>query len=419
METPNFMGMKKDELVAFLKKYPAKTSGNKPELIQRAKDYFATKGPPKEEEECEAASSDPEILQNLQKKRKIFSSGKLTWLDISSFPKGTIPKIEDEVIATFFTNCEFQFGEEIIESGTVKPTSKGKEMYLSPKIQFCEFAKDKNTVLFRCNIGASMKQEFRFPEVAICDGQFTATKCTCVQKNGGRCSHIAALMYLIQEVSFGATPRLELASTSKPQYWGHGTKTEKNPQPVQSANYNKRFKPDKYVHFDPRPPHLRSTSKEEINSFIVDNQISSMNHRFLSNWDSVFQISYENYEVTEERKEIIQDLKIQWLSNMFESLERFGNDDLTNDSAFHITGTEDQSNNDKWFSERKYRITASVFQDFAGNCIGFIKKFWESTKVPETKSILYGRSHEKDAIEAFEKKFNCSVTKCGLFVSKT
>ena len=419
METPNFIGMKKEELVAFLKKYPAKTSGNKPELIQRAKDYFATKGPPKEKEECEAEKSDPEILQNLQKKRKIFDNGKLTWLDISVFPKGLIPKIDDEVIASYFTNCDFQFGTEVVESGTKKPTTKGRDLYLSPKVQLCEFAKGKKTVLFRCTIGASMKNEFRYPEIAFSDGQFTTTKCTCVQKNGGRCCHIAALMYLVQEVSFGATPRIELATTSKPQYWGHGTKTEKTPQPVQFANYNKHFKPDKYVHFDPRPAHLRSTSTSEINSFIRDNQISSMNHGFLSNWDSVFQISYEDYEVTAERKEVIQHLKIQWLSNMLESLEKYENDNLTNYSAFHITGTKDQSNSDQWFSERKYRVTASIFQDFAGNCIGFLKRFWESTLVPETKAILYGRSHEKDAIEAFENQFNCTVTKCGLFVSKT
>ena len=419
METPNFEEMKKEELVAFLKKYPAKTSGNKPILIQRAKDYFATKGPPIEKEECDTVNSDPEILQNLEKKRKIFTNDKLKWLDIASFPKGTIPKIEDEVIATFFTNCEFQFGEEIIESGTKKPTTKGRDMYLSPKIQLCEFAKSKNTVLFRCTIGASMKQEFRYPQVSFSGGKFVATKCTCVQRNGGRCSHIAALMYLIQEVSFGATPRLEIASTSKPQYWGHGTKTEKNPQPVQFANYSKRIKCDKYVNFDPRPANLRSTSIEEINSFVRDNQISSMNHGFMSNWDSVFKITYDDYEITDERREIIQVLKMQWLTNMLENLESYDNDRLSNLSSFHITGTEDQSMSEQWFNERNYRVTASVFHDFAKNSVSFLRRFWESKTVPETAAITYGKVHEKDAIEAFENKFNCSVTKCGLFVSKT
>ena len=227
MERPKFTEWKKEELVEFLRKYPAKTTGNKAELIQRAIDYFETKGPPKEK-----TDSEPEnILQNLEKKRKIFSNGKLKWSDISDLPKGLLPKIEDELIASFFTNCEFQFGDNIIESGTKKPSTKGKDLYLSPKIQLCEFAKGKNTVLFRCTIGASMKQEFRFPEVAFSNGQFTTTKCTCVTKNGGRCCHVAALMYLIQEVSFGATPRLEVVSTSKPQYWGQG-KFFKNMHPA-------------------------------------------------------------------------------------------------------------------------------------------------------------------------------------------
>ena len=416
MEAPNFSSFKKEELVAFLKKYSAKTSGNKPELIKRARDYFATKGPPPDNN-----NSEPEILQTLQQKRKIFSSDKLTWSDISALPHGSLPKIEDESIASFFTNCDYQFGEEVIQSGTKKPTTKGRSMYLSPKIQLCEFAKGNKTILFRCTIGASMKQEFRYPEVAVSGGEFTATKCTCVVRNGGRCCHVAALMYLIQEVSFGATPRLDVVSTSKPQYWGHGTKTEKTPQAVQFADYGKRFKCDKYIHFDPRPEHLRSTSKEEIHQFVRDNQISSMQHKFLSNWDSIFQIEYDDYEVSDERKKVIQELKMQWLSNMLENLEcsPYEKDKLSNNSAFHITGTEEQSMNDQWFSERNFRITASVFHEFAKNPMGFLKRFWQSTKVPETTAIAYGRTHEIDAIRAFESQFDCSITKCGLFVSKT
>ena len=143
-----------------------------------------------------------------------------------------------------------------------------------------------------------------------------------------------------------------------------------------------------------------------------------MNHGFMSNWDSVFQISYEDYEVTPERREIIQVLKMQWLSNMFENLERYENDELSNHFAFHITGTEEQSMSDQWFNERNFRITASVFHDFAKNSIGFLKRFWQSTKIPETAAIAYGKKHENDAIIAFEKQFKCSITKCGLFVSK-
>ena len=94
--------------------------------------------------------------------RKIFSDKRLSWKDISELPASSITKeMEDETIASFLTNYDFSFGEELIDCGTQKPAKKGKQLYLSEKIQLCEFSKDQSQLLFRCTMSASMKSTFR------------------------------------------------------------------------------------------------------------------------------------------------------------------------------------------------------------------------------------------------------------------
>ena len=154
---PNFDKMLKDQLVEFLRGYPhAKISGLKPELVERAKHYYATKGLPGKIEE------NGITLNELVRQRKIFSDKRLSWKDISELPASSMKKeLEDETIASFLTNYEFSFGEELIDCGTQKPAKKGKQLYLSEKIHLCEFAKGQSQLLFRCTMSASMKSTFR------------------------------------------------------------------------------------------------------------------------------------------------------------------------------------------------------------------------------------------------------------------
>ena len=230
---------------------------------------------------------------------------------------------------------------------------------------------------------------------------------------------MAALLYLIHEVSFGAKPRLNLPSTSKPQEWGKGATVAKNPQPVQYADYGKRFRSDKYVNVDPRPLQLRHTSKEEIHDFIKANQTSSMKHGYLSNWDSILSITYDDYAVNFDRRIIIYELRQQFTKNLVLSLQEYGTDLLTTDKAYHITGTEEQSVTSKWHTERSIRVTASIFNEFSKNPEPFMKRFWGFEKVPNsTKAMDYGKLHESEAIKALEDHLGCAIVRCGLFVSK-
>ena len=208
---------------------------------------------------------------------------------------------------------------------------------------------------------------------------------------------------------------MAISVTSTQQSWGKGQKTAKNPGPVQFADYGKKFKVNKYIGIDPRPEHLRHTTEQERFDFIKDIQASSVKHGFQSNWDPTLKITYENYDVTTQRKCELVQLRNQFLQYLKLSTEvearRIG-------SGIHLNDTLDQSQSENWFSQRKYRVTASKFLEFSRNPVPFLKRFWYNESILQTKAMKYGIENEDKAIAAIEERLNSRVEKCGLIISK-
>ena len=75
----------------------------------------------------------------------------------------------------------------------------------------------------------------------------SATRCTCEVQLGGRCSHVACLLYFIEAISLKAEPIIKQACTSTPQAWGRGKKQDKNPDAIHKKFYDRKLKPDKYI----------------------------------------------------------------------------------------------------------------------------------------------------------------------------
>ena len=221
--------------------------------------------------------------------------------------------------------------------------------------------------------------------------------------------------YLIQDVSYGASPRMALGVTSTQQYWGKGQKTAKNPGPVQSADYGKKLKVGKYIGIDPRPTHLRHTSDQERFDFIKDIQASSVKLGHQSNWDPTLKITYEDYGLSPERKYVLFQLRDQFILNLALSVNKEPNRIGT---GIHLSNTLNQSQNDEWFNQRKFRVTASKFLDFSRNPTAFFKKFWHDEVFIQTKAMKYGIDNEEKAIGAIEQRLNCTVERCGLIISK-
>ena len=263
---------------------------------------------------------------------------------------------------------------------------------------------------------------FRYPAVALTsingNCKIVTSKCSCEQQNGGRCSHVACLLYLVQVVSHGSTPEMSIPTTSTTQYWGKGSKTKRDPKPVQFADYGKKRKNDQYIKLDPRPAHLQKTSDQEIFDFVKANQSSASKLGHDSGWVSVFKITYDDFDISLKRKYELFILRRMFLQNLESDLAKYSCDELSTAYGVHVTDTIEQSDNSNWFSARKYRITASVFLEFSRNPKTFMKMFWGLSQIPETAPLKYGKDNELNAIVALQEKLGCEVNRCGLFISR-
>ena len=84
-----------------------------------------------------------------------------------------------------------------------------------------------------------------------------------------RCTHIGALLYLLEEVKFDETPKLHLSTTDTPRYWGGGQKSNHNPKPLGDNDYERVFPENRYKDFNPIPERFQKTS-DETNKDIDD-----------------------------------------------------------------------------------------------------------------------------------------------------
>ncbi len=258
---------------------------------------------------------------------------------------------------------------------------------------------------------------FRYPYVALeGDGRIYATQCSCEQKSDGRCSHVACLLFLIEELSIGRQPVISKPSTSQPQKWGQGSKTKKNPAPIHQGKYSKSQPLDKHIHRDPRPVELQRTTTEELNSFLIEQQ------RFPCKtlWSDI-PIHYENFALTERRKNVLLELTDTFLQAQSSQVDSIPDDRLSTAAGKHISGTEAQSKCALWNQFRKFRVTASKFHDFHKCPNQLTKKMlWEDEpNISKLPAVKWGLGNEKRALEDFKLHGNWGeIQECGLFVSR-
>ena len=90
-----------------------------------------------------------------------------------------------------------------------------------------------------------------------------------------------------------------------------------------------------------------------------------MTLNYKSNWDSIFNAPfYDDYALDDERRTTLKTLCEQLISNMKSNLELSEIQDineLSTWSGVHLHKTLDQAESNDWFSERLFRVTASIF----------------------------------------------------------
>ena len=132
---------------------------------------------------------------------------------------------------------------------------------------------------------------------------------------------------------------------------------------------------NRYDKVDPRPTGLKSTSSYEINRFIIrqdakDMGIDKRGDPIKSNWSSM-KLKYDDYDLTLERMLQLVELQRKFIENLKNDKLQYDGGPLSNRTAIHIDGTEDQSegaeyvlgyHKNLWFKHKVLEITASWFK---------------------------------------------------------
>ena len=140
-----------------------------------------------------------------------------------------------------------------------------------------------------------------------------------------------------------------------------------------------------------------------------------------TNWKSM-KLTYDEYDMDENRVEVLKVLCEQFLEALEEDVKKYDNDPLSTDRAVHVTGTQEQSNCPLWYEKRGFLITSSYFLEFCNGKItkNMAKKLWDIfMDLSHLPAIQWGIEHEQDAISDFEDQpEHGKTTSCGLFINR-
>ena len=121
----------------------------------------------------------------------------------------------------------------------------------------------------------------RYPCVALSkDGNIVITRCTCVASSDGRCCHVAALLYLVEDLSMNNEPRIKVSKTSQKQKWGQGAAGVRDPGRIFSKDKDygkKRFRPSHLIDIDPRRKRSKLSPDQKADYLIRDIQLAHPN----------------------------------------------------------------------------------------------------------------------------------------------
>jgi hypothetical protein len=163
-------------------------------------------------------------------------------------------------------------------------------------------------------------------------------------------------------------------------------------------SYNRKLKEDRHKGYDPRPEALRPTVEkiqEDIQDFLIkchdklitekktgkrihsnfyclyatmklDGEedelelpvvLSPIEQKMKENWDLI-ESKYKDFILDPldqgdvKQAELLEEIKVLFMENLCESLNRFSNDPLSTDMGAHVTGSEPQSASKSWKKER-------------------------------------------------------------------
>ena len=301
-------------------------------------------------------------LNNIQKASSTASSASLSSpppllpvIGWKAFPSGTIPEsfcygsIYSYIIET--ARLTGDSGENSADLGTAKPMQKGRQYFTSGHVMCLQDAVGKGHYLLKCEVRASYSNQIYHISVTIdSDSVVVDDSCECKASAMGRCSHVAALLFALEDytLNFGHEP---VSCTSKLCQWNVGRKKQNSPQALHSNEYTKKLKPDRILKHHPGLPLSADSEKDFENLFISTLPVTGD----MTIFQTLLELEYEDYVLSSERR--------QELAMLTDFLVAIRKD--TGMVPHQVEGTAGQRDSPHWHTARALRITASNSKLFA------------------------------------------------------
>ena len=309
---------------------------------------------------------------------------------------------------------------------TYKPLKNGRKYVDSGFVHDMIVNKTSEHYFLRAHVYYSIRNELPHNVLmilSVTSGAVVHASChPCKVAALGRCSHVVAVLlssldHLIKMVL--------LYLHHVPARNAHGTRERKGrkTQSLSSIEYPTKRKKSAVpvADFDPRPAGYRQVRQQQTNGYLRDLQSISSTSDEISMWETQFQFLYDYYQLDEIDVAVLTKKVKIFCQN------------LTVEEIMQLPGTEEQSQCQKWYSERWLRITASrclaawrigrLIRSEAPNAAvrayKFIKtKVWQIDNPSfQSQWMKYGLESEPKAIQKYKGQTGTVVSTSGLWVN--
>lgn len=353
-----------------------------------------------------------------------------------------MPKITFGNIWRYMIDCV----EVKKQLSTAKPLVKGYNFYKSGHVLFISHLADKGKHYLKSQVLPSMKKQAVYTCYIVLTslGNVLRAQCGCPAGIDGRCNHVTATMFALDEYCKQRTKTesdpSDLSCTSKPCKWNVPRKRKGNVMPIANIKFAK---------------HDYSKSKKKRRSFTSpQHDVRALNQR---KWpdDKVKDMFNRLKEYQEKSKKVIGWLHI--LPQEVPAEKTAKENDLLSPIKEHPVSattikqrcqqvqrkvnlseteindverlTRGQSDNIAWYSERRVRITASKCHRVAAmkestSPSKAVKEILHYNVPYQSQSMKEGLQQESSVIKKYTSLMhekghnNLKVTECGFFVSK-
>ena len=346
---------------------------------------------------------------------------------------------------------------------TEKPIVKGYNFYKSGHVLQIFSKKEQNKHYVLSKVQPSMKKGkvYTVKIILSLNSNITTAFCCCPAGVDGRCNHLAATLFSLEDKTsmdnglaaaetISKTPE-NIPCTSKPCTWNvPAGKRKQEPQPIQSVKFSKHEYDKVKKHYakeygDVRAPHQQSTASGDLKVFYnkvkeVEKKTGKMmglslilphdlpkgaNNSAVDTTepsDNLENRHHDEYLWKLTSPDKSNPLSLNEISAKAERVKKRLFDSASNVEAIECK-TRDQHNSMLWYNVRKPRITASQGK----RCL--LKGNTSPTKAisevlmykprVQTCHMRKGIEMEPMIIERFSQETGNTIRKCGFFVSES